>query len=63
MLSIPFSSALYDNKTEVGFKHIYEAIKYTKAVYPDVIKKELEVFKVQFKDELSAEGVIVEIPE
>ena len=58
-----FSAALYDNQDKVGFKHIYEAIKNTKAVYPDVIKKELVVFKEQFKDELLAEGVIVEIPE
>ena len=48
---------------EVKFSHIYEAIKTTKAVYPDVIKKELEVFKAEFKDELADEGVIVEIPE
>ena len=58
-----FSSALYDNKNQVGFKHIYEAIKNTKAVYPDVIKKELIVFKETFKDELLAEGVVVEIPQ
>jgi ATP-dependent Clp protease ATP-binding subunit ClpA len=57
-----FSSALYDNKEQISFKHIYEAIKNTKAVYPDVIKKELLVFKEEFKDELSAEGVVVEIP-
>ena len=58
-----FSAALYDNKNQVGFKHIYEAIRSTKAVYPDVIKKELVVFKEQFKDELAAEGVAVEIPQ
>ena len=58
-----FSSALYNNSMEVKFSHIYEAIKTTKAVYPDVIKKELEVFKAEFKDELADEGVIVEIPE
>ncbi len=58
-----FSAALFDNQTEVKFKHIYEAIKSTKAVYPDVIKKELVVFKEQFKDELKAEGVEVIIPE
>lgn len=56
-----FSAALYDNKNQVGFKHIYEAIKSTKAVYPDVIKKELVVFKEEFKEELAAEGVVVEI--
>lgn len=58
-----FSAALYDNKDRVGFKHIYEAIKSTKAVYPDVIKKELVVFKEIFKDELALEGVVVEIPQ
>ena len=58
-----FSAALYDNQNQVGFKHIYEAIKSTKAVYPDVIKKELVVFKEMFKEELAAEGVVVEIPQ
>ena len=58
-----FSAALYDNQEKVGFKHIYEAIKSTKAVYPDVIKKELVVFKEMFKDELAMEGVVVEIPQ
>ena len=58
-----FSAALYDNSDKVGFKHIYEAVKNTKAVYPDVIKKELVVFKDTFKDELTMEGVVVEIPQ
>lgn len=58
-----FSAALFDNSSEVKFKHIYEAVKTSKAVYPDVIKKELVVFKEQFKDELATEGVEVEIPE
>ena len=58
-----FSAALFDNSMEVKFRHIYEAIKSTKAVYPDVIKKELKVFKEEFKDELAEEGVVVEIPE
>lgn len=58
-----FSAALFDNSTEVKFRHIYEAIKSTKAVYPDVIKKELVVFKENFKDELAAEGVVIDITE
>ena len=58
-----FSAALYDNQDKVGFKHIYEAIKTTKAVYPDVIKKELVIFNETFKDELAAEEVVVEIPQ
>ena len=48
---------MIDNKNEVKFKHILEAVKNSKAVYPDVIKKELVVFKEQFKDELLDEGV------
>ena len=63
LLRQAFSAALFDNQSEVKFKHIYEAIKSTKVVYPDVIRKELIVFKEQFKDELAAEGVMVEIPE
>lgn len=58
-----FSSALFDNQDEIKFKHIYEAIKNTKVVYPDVIKKELKVFKEVFDSELKKEGIIVEIPE
>ena len=58
-----FSAALFDNSNEVKFRHIYEAIKSTKAVYPDVIKKELAVFKEDFKEELTAEGIVIEIPE
>lgn len=58
-----FSAALFNNSMEVKFAHIYEAIKNTKVVYPDVIKKELKVFKEEFIDELETEGVVVEIPE
>ena len=57
-----FSAALFDNSPEVKFRHIYEAVKSTKVVYPDVIRKELVVFKDTFKDELEAEGIVVEIP-
>ena len=57
-----FSQALFDNSGEVKFKHIYEAIKATKVVYPDVIKKELPTFAETFKEELATEGVVVEIP-
>ena len=61
LLRQAFSAALFDNQSEVRFKHIYEAVKNTKAVYPDVIKKELLVFKEEFKEELNAEGVSVDI--
>ena len=38
-------------------KNIYDAISSTKAVYPDVIKKELVKFKEIFAKELLEEGV------
>lgn len=56
-----FSNCIYDNQTNVTFKHIYDAIRFSKAVYPDVIKKELVVFKEKFKDELKEENVVVDI--
>ncbi|UKI27610.1 MAG: hypothetical protein L6V91_03130 [Bacilli bacterium] len=34
-----FSNAIYDNRKTIDFKNIYDAIRTTKAVYPDVIKK------------------------
>ena len=54
-----FSNAVYENRNTVCFKNIYDAIRFTKAVYPDVIKKELVVFKEKFKQELASEGVVV----
>ena len=55
-----FSNAIYENRNTVGFKNIYDAIRTTKVVYPDVIKKELVNFMEIFKDELASEGVVVE---
>ena len=52
-----FSNAIFDNSSEVKFKHIWEAIKTTDRVYPDVIKKYKEIFKVQFSRELEEENV------
>ncbi len=60
MLRQAFSNAIYENRTTVSFKNIYDAIRFTKVVYPDVIKKELVVFKENFKDELNSEGVVVD---
>lgn len=61
LLRQAFSNAIYENREAVGFKNIYDAVRFTQAVYPDVIKKELVVFKEQFKDELAEEQVIVDI--
>ena len=59
LLRQAFSNAIYDNKVEVNFKNIYDAIRFSKAVYPDVIKKQLNKFKVDFAEELEIEQVYV----
>lgn len=59
LLRQAFSNAIYENKKEVGFKNIYDAIRFSKAVYPDVIKKYLTKFMELFKEELYNERVIV----
>lgn len=54
-----FSNAIYDNRKTIDFKNIYDAIRTTKAVYPDVIKKELVKFKEVFSEELKEENIEV----
>lgn len=54
-----FSNAIYENRKTVGFQNIYDAIRFSKAIYPDVIMKELVRFKELFKDELESEHVVV----
>lgn len=55
-----FSNAIYENRRTINFKNIYDAVKTTKAVYPDVIAKELVVFKEMFEDELKIEGTVLD---
>ena len=55
-----FSNAIYENRRTINFKNIYDAVKTTKAVYPDVIAKELVVFKETFKDEMQIEGTVLD---
>ena len=59
LLRQAFSNAIYENKKTVGFKNLYDAVRFSKAVYPDVIKKQLIKFKNEFIDELTDENVIV----
>lgn len=56
-----FSNAIYENRKTINFKNIYDAIRTTKAVYPDVISKELINFKEIFGDELKVEGIEIEL--
>ena len=60
MLRQAFSNAIYENRATVNFKNIYDAIRFSKVIYPDVIKKELINFKEIFKDELAEENVLVD---
>lgn len=55
-----FSNAIYENRRTINFKNIYDAVRTTKAVYPDVIAKELISFKEIFEDELKIEGTILD---
>ena len=55
-----FSNAIYENRKTINFKNIYDAVKTTKAVYPDVIAKELVAFKEIFDDELKIEGTVLD---
>lgn len=57
LLSKAFSYAKFDNSPYVTFKHIYKAIMNCKSVYSDVVKKEAEKFKVEFKEFLEKENV------
>lgn len=55
-----FSNAIYENRKTIDLKNVYDAIRTTKAVYPDVIKKELIRFKEVFQDELKEENIEIE---
>lgn len=57
LLSKAFSYAKFDNSEFVTFKHIYKAIMNCQSVYSDVVRKESEVFKEQFKDFIEKENV------
>ena len=61
MLRQAFSNAVYENNKEVTFKNIYDAIRFSKAVYPDVIRKYLVKFKDLFEEELTNENIKVDI--
>ena len=57
LISSAFSYAVFENAKEVKMKHIYKAIVNANNIYPDAKKKEVEKFKIEFKDMLDAENV------
>lgn len=57
IISSAFSYAMFENSPVVNIKHIYNAMKNTKTIYPDAITKALDDFKVRFNDLLVKEGI------
>ena len=57
IISSAFSYAVFENAKEVKMKHIYKAIVNANNIYPDAKKKDIEKFKIDFKDMLDAEKV------
>lgn len=55
MLSQAFSEAVFADKDIVTIEHVESAIVNSKAIYPDVIEKYHEKFKIEFKDLLEKE--------
>ena len=47
-----FSNALFDNRYEVNINDVKKAIKESKNIYPDVIKKSMPIFDKIFKDQI-----------
>ncbi len=57
IISSAFSYAVFENEKEVKMKHIYKAILNANNIYPDAKKKDIEKFKIDFKDMLDKEKV------
>lgn len=57
IISSAFSYAVFENEKEVKMKHIYKAIANANNIYPDAKTKEIEKFKIEFKDMLDEEKV------
>lgn len=52
-----FSYALFENATEVRIKHVWQALKNARNIYPDAKVKEMEKFKETFAEMLAEENV------
>jgi len=57
IIASAFSYAVFENAEEVKMKHIYKAIVNANNIYPDAKTKEIEKFKIEFKDMLNEENV------
>ena len=59
LLKSAFSFTVFDNRKEVNIYDFEKAILNTHLVYPDVIKKEMPIFKEKFKDMYNEEAGII----
>lgn len=59
VLSGAFSNALFQNKTEVGIKDVYEAIRDSKRIYPDSRVKECAAFREKFSRICEDQGIVL----
>lgn len=58
VLTGAFSQALLHNKKEVDMLDVYNAILFSKRIYPDSIVKELDAFRVKFSKLAEQEGIV-----
>ena len=58
VLTGAFSQALLQNKKEVDMLDVYQAILFSKRIYPDSIVKELTAFREKFAKLADEEGII-----
>ena len=61
VLTQAFSLALLENRNEVTILDVYNAIKTSKRIYPDVIVKELDKFRIQYEALCREENIILPI--
>ena len=61
VLTAAFSSALFQSRQFVTTLDVYNAIKMSKRIYPDSIIRELDAFRIKFKDVVAQEGVVLPI--
>ena len=61
VLTAAFSSALFQSRQHVTTLDVYNAIKMSKRIYPDSIIRELDAFRIKFKDVVEQEGVVLPV--
>lgn len=60
LLGNAFSNAVFENTNELRIRHIYEALKNSKNVYPDAKRKSIEEFKDKFSDIIEEENLVID---